>query len=132
MKEKIVIGAASFYKHAYFFNPEFAELPSDIKNEIKVICTCMAERIHGIFNMGFYDDGSVYFEAMGEESDVFYDESATQLEIAELTKERKELIRTLGMWYTVFRTPEGEDLINSVTKNIKSDISGESAVIINR
>ncbi len=112
--KKNTLGAASFYKKGYSFNPEFDNLPMDIKNEIRIICTYYAEKLHGVFTMGFYEDGSVYFEAFGDESDYDYDEIGSKLEIDKLAKEKNELIRALGMWYSIFKTQEGKQLLDGM------------------
>lgn len=104
---KTTIAAASFYKQGYSFNAEFNELPKDIKKDIRIICTCLAEKLHGVFVMGFYSDGSVYFEAFGEENDYNFDEIGAKLEINKLKTEEKDLIKALILWYAVFKTTQG-------------------------
>lgn len=101
--EKEVIAAASSYNQKYYFNPKFNGLPIDIKNDIKTITVCLAEKLHGIFNMGFYEDGSIFFESLGENDDFDYDEIGAKLEIKKLEKEEKELIKSLSLWYKVFK-----------------------------
>lgn len=109
--EKTTIAAASFYKQGYSFNPEFDELPVDIKNEIRIICTLLAQKLHGVFTIGFYSgDGSIYFEAYGEETDYNFDEIGAKLEVDKLTAEKKDLIKALGLWYTVFKTEQGKKI----------------------
>lgn len=109
--EKTTIAAASFYRQGYSFNTEFDGLPADIKNEIRIICTSLAQKLHGVFTMGFYGgDGSIYFEAFGEETDYNFDEIGAKLEVDKLTAEKKELIKTLGLWYAVFKTEQGKEI----------------------
>ena len=106
--QKTPLAAASFYKRGYSFNPTYGELPKDIQAEIQVICVTLTEKIHGVFAMGFYEDGRVYFEACGNENDYDFDEIGAGLEIERLTKEKKELVRALSLWYAMYRTPEGK------------------------
>ena len=101
---KKIIAAASFYKQGYSFNPEFDDLPEIIKKDIRIICTCLAQKLHGVFSMGFAgEDGSVFFEAHGEEPDYDFDEIGAKLEIDKLKTDEKELIKALGIWYVVFK-----------------------------
>ena len=100
--EKTVIAAASVYKQKYYINPEFAQLPPLVKNDIKTLCVETAQRLHCVFMVGFYDDGSVFFEAQADEDDLTYDEIGAPLEIKRMTTEQKELISALQLYRQVF------------------------------
>jgi hypothetical protein len=106
--EKKTLAAASFYKQAYSFNETFGGLPADIKNEIKILCVSLAQKLHGVFTLGFYEDGSLYFEAFGETEDYNFDEIGAKLETDKLTTEKKELIKALTLWYAIYQTADGE------------------------
>lgn len=97
--EKIVLNAASCYNKKYFLNPEYEDLPQAVKDDIKTITVCLAEKLHCIFTMGFYGDGSLYFETSGAENDFDYDEIGAGLEIEKLEREEKELIKSLSLWF---------------------------------
>jgi len=99
--EKKVLSAASSYNKKYYFNNEFDKLPETIKSDIKVITICIAEKTHGIFNVGFYNDGSIYFESLGQSDDFNYDEIGAKLEISKLENKEKQLINSLSLWYKV-------------------------------
>ncbi|MBR1444057.1 MAG: hypothetical protein IJ583_11065, partial [Firmicutes bacterium] len=71
--------------------------------DIKPIAVCLAEKLHGIFTVGFYDDGSLYFEAVADEDDFDFDEIGAHLEIEKLKREQKEMIDSLMLWYKIFR-----------------------------
>ena len=98
--DKIVIGAASAYKELYFFNPEFGGLPTEIQNEIQIICVTVANAIHGVFTMGFYKNGNVYIETQGDELDVSYDDIGAELEVKRIFKDNDALIKALHIWFT--------------------------------
>jgi (p)ppGpp synthase/HD superfamily hydrolase len=106
--EKQVLATASYYNQKYFINPTFNDIPASIRNELRVICIGFAEKLHGIFTIGFYEDGEVYLETSAEEADYQFDEIGGHLEIKELQKEKKELFRTLRLWYMIYRTSQGE------------------------
>lgn len=98
---KIVMYAASCYNQKYYFNTEFEDLPIEVKNEIKTVCVSLAEKLHCIFVIGFYVDGTVYIETQSEESDYNFDDIGSQLEIKKLQKEKEELFKSLKLWYNV-------------------------------
>ncbi|MCD8089467.1 MAG: DUF6145 family protein [Clostridiales bacterium] len=101
---KSVICAASVYKQKYFFNDKYSGLPEEIKKEIRVKVVTLAEKLHCIFIMGFYDDGEIYFETRAEEGDFAFDEIGAALEAERLKRSERELISRLGVWYTVFKS----------------------------
>ncbi len=101
--EKSVICAASVYKQKVYFNEEYDGLPSKIKDEIRTKVITLAQKLHCVFIMGFYDDGYVYFETQTEEGDFFFDEVGATLETNRLEREERELIENLGVWYRVFK-----------------------------
>lgn len=101
--EKTVICAASVYKQKYFFNKEFDKLPSQIKEDIRIKVITLAQKLHCIFIMGFYDDGGVYFETRAEEADFFFDEVGAALEVSRLQRDERDLTEKLGVWYKVFK-----------------------------
>ncbi|NLK97470.1 DUF6145 family protein [Defluviitalea saccharophila] len=114
--EKKVIFSASYYTQKYYSNPEFDGIPTAIRNEIRMICIALAEKLHAIFTIGFYEDGEVYFEARAEESDYDFDEIGVPLEIKRLESEQSELIKMLRLWYKIYKTPEGEVLKETILK----------------
>ena len=101
-----MLAAASAYKEKYYINPEFAKLPPLIKNDIKALCVTTAHRLHCVFMVGFYDDGSVFFETQAEEGDFDYDEIGAPLEVKRLTHEQKELVAALQLYRRVFISGE--------------------------
>lgn len=113
---KHVLASASYYTQKYFINEEFTELPTEIRNEIRVICIALAEKIHGVFTMGFYDNGQVFMESTGEEVDYDYDDIGAQLEMKRLETEKKELLKAMQLWFAVYKTEEGHQLQKEVLK----------------
>lgn len=100
--DKIIICTASCYNKKYYFNPELNRLPEKIKKELKVISICLAEKLHGIFTIGFYSDSSIFIESTADELDCNYDEIGSMLEIEKLKKEEKELLNSLQSWYKIY------------------------------
>ncbi|NLK22170.1 MAG: hypothetical protein GX308_08910 [Epulopiscium sp.] len=117
--EKEVMASASYYAQKYYSNPEFDEIPIAIKDDIKFICISLAEKLQGIFSMGFYKNGDIYFEIKSDEKDYDFDEIGASLEIKKLEKENKELIRMLKIWYRIYKTKEGEAIKETILKRDK-------------
>ena len=100
-KNKVLCGANS-YEEKYFFNPEFAALPSAIKDELKVMCVLFVTEVGGILLLEFEEDGSLYFRVSSQENDFFFDEIGSELRIKELQKEKEELLASMELFYKVF------------------------------
>lgn len=108
--DKQIMASASYYTQKYYMNQEFEGLPTEIRNEIRIICIHLAEKLHGIFTIGFYGNGEVFLQSQGEEVDYDYDEIGATLEIKKLEQEHKELIRALQMWYVVYKTAKRHEV----------------------
>jgi hypothetical protein len=106
MSNKVVLCSASSYTQKFFINPDFTDLPKEILQNIKEICIILSAKTRGIFTVGFYEDGGVFLETQGDENE-HYDELGAKLEIKRLQAEEKELIKSLQLWYVVFKTKDG-------------------------
>ena len=102
--KKIVLSAASCYNKKYYINPNMEKnLPSQIKDEIKALVASMAEKLHCIFTLGFYENGNIYIETSSVENDFDYDEIGAKLETEKIKKEKAELLNSLNLWFKVTR-----------------------------
>lgn len=100
---KDILCSASYYKHGYFLNDKFNKLPEQIKRELRVITTCLAERTKGIAIIGFYkDNADVYIEVMNQPDDYLYDEIGAKLEVGYVERENEKLFNSLSLWYKTF------------------------------
>lgn len=113
---KIVLAGASREKQKYFFERDFDALPQSIKDEIRNICVIMAERLGCTFLMSFEETGDILFEIIKNEGDFDFDDIGAELEIKSLRSEKKELIRSLKLWYVINRTEEGKKLREELLK----------------
>lgn len=111
--DKIVLVSASSYTQMYYLNPEFKSLPTDIRNKLRYICIPLAEKLHCIFTIGFYNDGSIYIEASAEEVDYDFDEIGSQLEIKKVQKEKAKLLKALQLWYKLYKTTDIKNIFNT-------------------
>ena len=102
--KKIVLSAASCYNKKYYINPDMEKnLPSQIKEEIKALVASMAEKLHCIFTLGFYENGDIYIETSSAENDFDFDEIGAKLETEKIKKEKSELLDSLNLWFKVTR-----------------------------
>lgn len=100
-ENKQLIGRASIYNKTYYYNPEFANLPSPIRTEVQQICTCYAEKLHCIFALKFKENGDVYFECLPEEWDESFDEIGAKLDLDKLARDRQDFFLSLRAYYVM-------------------------------
>lgn len=118
--EKTVLAAAGYDTKKYYLAEEFENLPDNIKSEIRTICAVLADKLMCTFIMGFYEDGEIYFETVKSEDAIDFDDIGAALEIKEIERNQKELLKSLKLWYIMFKTPEGEQLRQEFLKNQKN------------
>jgi len=108
--EKITLAAASFEKQKYFFEAKFDKLPEEIQTEIKMTCVMTAQKLCCTFVIGFEETGDIFFEIVKEEGQLDFDDIGAELEIKEISRTKKELLKALKLWFLVFQTKEGEEV----------------------
>lgn len=100
--ERVVLCGANAYEQKYYFNKDFDKMPDSIKDELHVICVLFTEEVGGIFTIVFEEDGGVSFETNAADDDFYYDEIASGLLVAEIKRNRQELLESLSLFYRVF------------------------------
>ena len=65
---KVVLCGANSYEEKYYLNPDFEQLPDDVKNELKIMCVLYVHDVGGILTLVFEEDGELCFEVSTEES----------------------------------------------------------------
>ena len=106
--DKEVIGSASAYNKKYYFNPTYAQLPYAVQQKIKQICLSGAEKLHGIFSIGFYQDGSLFFETRGVAGALTDHADDAPLLVADIKREEKDFLKALQLWHTLYQTEAGK------------------------
>jgi hypothetical protein len=106
MSKQLVL-CASPEDQKYYFEEAFFDIPREIKEELKVCIIEIAEKIQGIISLGFYEDGNIYIEQTDLDN-VFSDDIGAALEIKKFQQEKQELLKSLRMWYMMYRTDEGK------------------------
>ncbi|MGO5052867.1 DUF6145 family protein [Lachnospiraceae bacterium LCP25S3_G4] len=101
-QDKVVLCGANSYEKKYYLNPDFESLPSDIQDELKIMCVLYTEDVGGILTLVFDEEGVLSFEVTTEEMDLLFDEIGSQLKIKELQRTKGELLQSLELFFKVF------------------------------
>ena len=105
--EKTIVISASPYNHKYYFEKDYKDIPSEIQEELIESIAAIAEKVNAIISLGFDEVGHIFIEQTTEES-VFADEIGAELEIKRFQKEKKELLKSLQLWYMIYRSEQGQ------------------------
>ena len=73
----------------------------------------------GAENMYFEESGDILFEIIKNEGDFDFDDIGAELEIKSLKSEKKELIKSLKLWYVINMTEEGKKIREELLKEGK-------------
>ena len=87
----VVLCGASAYEEKYYLNKAFANLPTQIKEELQIMCVLFTHD----------GDGELMFRTQAAEDDYSYDEIGAELKIKELQREKEDLLRSLQLYYQV-------------------------------
>lgn len=101
-QEKIVLCGANSYDMKYYFNEKFNGIPESVKNELHILCVLFTEEVGGIFTIGFDEEGNVLLETNADDDDIYYDDISSGLMVAEVRRQRRELLESLSIYYRVF------------------------------
>ena len=101
-QERVTLCGASAYEKKYYLNEDFEGLPETIKDELKIACVLYTEDVGGILTLEFDEDGTLEFVTNAAEEDLFYDDIGSILKIKQLRAEKKELWKSLELYYKVF------------------------------
>ena len=102
----MVLCGANAYEQKYYLNPEFDQLPTQIRDELQILCVLFTEEVGGILTLEFDEHGKLLLKTRSAENDFMYDEIGAELRIKQILTERQELFGSLEMYYRVF--VEGE------------------------
>lgn len=98
---RVVLCGASAYERKYYFNPQFAALPENVREELQIIAVSFTEEVGGIFTIGFVPTGHVVMDTRAEEGDLLYDEIGSDLLMKKLRRTKRELFESLEIYYRV-------------------------------
>lgn len=101
-QEKMVLCGANSYDMKYYFNEKFNGIPESVKNELHILCVLFTEEVGGIFTIGFDEEGNVLLETNADDDDIYYDDISSGLMVAEVRRQRRELLESLSIYYRIF------------------------------
>ncbi len=111
-----VLCASNAYVQKFYLNPEYDNLPKEVKEKLRVISVDYTEDIGGILLMQFNRQGKLVLESVTDGTDTLFDEAASDRKIKELSEKNQELFSKLEMYYTAMKAcrsgavPAGLDL----------------------
>ncbi len=101
-QDEVVLCGSSAYTKKFYLNGDFANLPEQIQNDLKILCVLYTEDIGGTLQLVFDREGSLVFRTEYAEDDFLYDEIGSVLKIKQLRQTKQELFEALEMFYRVF------------------------------
>lgn len=101
MSENTVLCGANSYEQKYYFNSEFDRLPEQIKQELQIMCVTFTENVGGTLLVEFDKDGQLKLTVQVDDSDYYYDEIESGIQISRLQKEKEELFGQLELFNKV-------------------------------
>ena len=101
-KENVVLCGASSYEEKYYLNQQFRNLPTQIQEELQIMCVLYTQDVGGIFLLEFDEDGNLQFRTEAAENDFSYDEIGSALKIREIQRTKTELLESLELYYKTF------------------------------
>ena len=107
-QDQVVLCGASAYEQKYYLNEDFKSLPSQVQDELKIMCVLFTEDVGGILTLVFDEDGKLLLETSADEGDLLYAEIGSELKIRQIRKEKAEFLQSLELFYKVFFL--GEDV----------------------
>ena len=107
-QDQVVLCGASAYEQKYYLNEDFKSLPSQVQDELKIMCVLFTEDVGGILTLVFDEDGKLLLETSADEGDLLYDEIGSELKIRQIRKEKAEFLQSRELFYKVFFL--GEDV----------------------
>lgn len=107
-QERVVLCGANAYEQKYYLNEDFKALPSQIQDELKIMCVLFTEDVGGVLTLLYDENGELVLEVSADEGDLLYDEIGSALKIRQIQREKEELLRALELYYRVFFL--GEDI----------------------
>ncbi|MDO4938698.1 MAG: DUF6145 family protein [Lachnospiraceae bacterium] len=104
MSDRVVLCGANSYEQKYYFNNDFARLPESIRQELQIMCVTFTENAGGALLVEFDEAGELKLTVQVDDSDYYFDEIESGIQISRIQKEKEELFRQLELYYKVINT----------------------------
>lgn len=108
-QDKVVLCGASSYEKLFYLNPDFDNLPQDVKDQLKIMCVFFTEKVGGRLMLEYDEKGNLEFSVSANEADAMFDEIGSALEIKKLQSEQRDFLESLEMYFRVFFLGEDGD-----------------------
>lgn len=108
-QDRVVLCGASAYEQKYYLNQDFQSLPSQIQDELKIMCVLFTEDVGGVLTLVYDEEGTLLLEVSADENDLLYDEIGSELKIRQIRKEKAELLKALELYYQIFFSDGDEE-----------------------
>ncbi|MCR5202568.1 MAG: DUF6145 family protein [Lachnospiraceae bacterium] len=99
--DMVILAVSNSYEKKYYLDEEFSDLPSQIKDELKIMCVLYTEEIGGILTLMFDKEGNLNFLVSAKETDAFFDDIGSELKIRKIRKDKREFLSSLEKYYRV-------------------------------
>ena len=96
-EERVVLCGASAYEQKYYLNEDFQNLPSQIQDELKIMCVLFTEDVGGVLTLVYDEEGTLLLEVSRDEGDLLYDEIGSEWKIRQIQREKSYLLQALEM-----------------------------------
>ena len=101
-KENVVLCGANAHEEKYYLNQQFKNLPTQIQEELQIMCVLYTQDVGGIFLLEFDEEGNLQFRTEAAQDDFSYDEIGSALKIREIQRTKAELLESLELYYKTF------------------------------
>ncbi len=101
-QEHVTLCGASAYEQKYYLNPDFDNLPEDVKNELKAMCVLFTEDVGGVLTLEYDENGNLELYTSAKEEDILYDDVGSVLKIKQIRNEHKDLFEAMETYFKVF------------------------------
>ena len=108
-EESVTLCGANSYEQKYYFNEDFAALPTAIQEELQIMCVMYTEEIGGVMTLDFNEEGSLVFHVEAREADAMFDDIGSVLRIKQLQRDKAELFESLELFFKVFYLGQDDD-----------------------
>lgn len=95
---KILCGA-NYYEQKFYLNEYYRNLPESVRQELQIMCVLFVNEVRGIILLEFDDYGNLLIHVTSREGDIYFDEAGSELKVAQLRREKRELFEQLEEYY---------------------------------
>ena len=86
----MVLCGSNSYNQKYYLDPQFEKLPTQVKEELKIMCVLFTEEVGGTITFEYDDDGELIITTGCDEGDLLYDDIGAGLLVKKMRTERQE------------------------------------------